>query len=135
MKRAPTKKRLAILLDDDGNVAGLADDRASFASVELYEEGAEDSSTLELDDDEEPVQLADELDEMGATDIVALWYEDIIYGSLHGEGFTLWLVPSETTREEAIREWHENTLTRAEAGVEVRRKGHLLHTAPIERPE
>jgi hypothetical protein len=132
MKRAPTKKRLALILDAESNVAGLNDHGAIYA-VEMLEEGVEETTPIQLDG-EEAAELEDLLDEMGVTDIVTAYYEDRIFGQLRGEGFSLWLVPPQTSRDEAIKEWHENVLSAAEAGVEVYRKGHLHHAPAIEKP-
>jgi hypothetical protein len=132
MKRAPTKKRLALILDNEGDVAGLRDHGVIHA-VEMLEEGAAETTPITLDG-EEAAELEDLLDEIGITDIVAAYYEDRIFGQLGGEGFSLWLVPPQTSRGEAIKEWHENVLSPAEAGVEVYRKGHLRHAPAIEKP-
>jgi hypothetical protein len=133
MKRAPTKKRLALILNREGNVAGLPDHGVPHA-VEMLEEGAGETTPVTLDG-EEAAELEDILDELGVTDIVTAYYEDRIFGQLMGEGFSLWLVPSETSSAEAIKEWHENVLTNAEAGVVVYRHGHLRHAPSVEKSE
>jgi hypothetical protein len=133
MKRAPTKKRLALILNREGNVAGLPDHGVPYA-VEMLEEGVEETTAVPLDG-EEAAELEDVLDELGITDIVTAYYEDRIFGQLRGEGFSLWLAPSETSRAEAIKEWHENVLTTAEAGVAIYRQGHLRHVPAAERSE
>jgi|SRR5688572_30877046 hypothetical protein len=133
MKRAPTKKRLALILNRQGNVAGLPD-HGQLHAVEMLEEGADETTAIPLDG-EEAAEIEDILDEMGVTDIVAAYYEDRIFGQLRGEGFSLWLVPSETSRAEAIKEWHENVLSRAEAGVVIYRRGHLRHAPAVEKSE
>ncbi|MCZ7607479.1 MAG: hypothetical protein M5U25_15710 [Planctomycetota bacterium] len=132
MKRAPVKNRLALFLDRDGNVAGVDDDARSFASIEMLEEGQDDTVPVAFDG-EDIGELVSLLDELGATDVVAAWFEDEGFGSFEGEGFALWLVPSETSAREAIQQWHENTLTQAEKGIEVVRKGHVLHAPAIEK--
>lgn len=132
MKRAPAKNRLALFLDKDGNVAGVSDDARSFASIEMLEEGQAETVPVAFDR-EDVGELVSLLDELGVTDVVAAWFEDDGFGSFEGEGFALWLVPTETSRHEAIQQWHENTLTQAEKGIEVVRKGRVLHAPDIEK--
>jgi hypothetical protein len=133
MKRAPSKKRLALILNRDENVAGLDADRRSFARVEVLEEGADETSPVPLEGDQ--TELFDVLDELGVTDIVADHYEERVYGNLHGEGFTLWLAAPDTSMHEAIKEWHENRLTEAKPGTQVMRKGHVIYAPPPEGKE
>jgi hypothetical protein len=132
MKRAPTKNRLALILDKSGNVTGIADGGRSFHAIEMLEEGLDDTEPVTVQD-EDPAELVSLLDELGVTDVVAAWFEDRAFGSFEGEGMKLWLVPPETPGAEAIRHWHENTLIRAEAGIELKRKGHLLHAPDAEK--
>ena len=132
MKRAPAKNRLALFLDKDGNVAGVSDDARSFVAIEILEEGQDETVPVAFDG-EDIGELVSMLDELGATDVVAAWFEDEGFGSFEGEGFALWLVPTETSRHEAIQHWHENTLTQAEKGIEVVRNGRVLHAPAVEK--
>ena len=132
MKRAPAKNRLALFLDKEGNVAGVSDDARSFVAIEMLEEGRDETVPVAFDG-EDIGELVSMLDELGATDVVAAWFEDDGFGSFEGEGFALWLVPTETSRHEAIQHWHENTLTQAEKGIEVVRNGRVLHAPAFEK--